>query len=94
VYVLIGAANRDLNQFSNAAVFDITRNPNPHLAFGAGIHFCLGSALARLEAQTAIKLLLQNKVKIQLKTTKVKWKNLIAFRALKEMYVQLDNKKI
>ncbi|RSL30078.1 cytochrome P450 [Salibacterium salarium] len=91
VYVLIGAANRDSKQFSNADVFDITRNPNPHLTFGSGIHFCLGSALARLEAQIAIKTLLQNVVNIHLETKDVEWRKLVSFRAMKEMHVHFDD---
>ncbi len=54
----IASANRDETQFSNAAIFDITRTPNRHLAFGHGIHFCLGAPLARLEAKIALEIML------------------------------------
>jgi len=54
VLALMGSANRDPKQFPSANRFDITRQPNPHIAFGHGIHFCLGAALARLEAKIAL----------------------------------------
>jgi len=54
VLPMIGSANRDPKIFKDAARFDIARNPNPHIAFGHGIHSCLGAALARMEARIAL----------------------------------------
>jgi cytochrome P450 len=54
VLLMIGSANRDPQQFRDAARFDIARDPNPHVAFGHGPHFCLGAPLARLEARIAL----------------------------------------
>jgi len=55
---VIGAANRDPKHFDRPEEFDITRHPNDHIAFGHGPHFCLGSALARMEARIALSDLL------------------------------------
>lgn len=54
VLCVLSGANRDPAQFVNPDTLDITRDPNPHVAFGQGIHVCLGAPLARLEAQEAI----------------------------------------
>ena len=54
IAALLGSANRDEEHFANSDQMDITRDPNPHIGFGAGIHFCLGGPLARLEMGIAL----------------------------------------
>jgi len=66
---LISSANRDERVFDHPETFVIDRHPNPHLAFGFGIHFCLGAHLARLEGQIAVAQLVQNFSKISLATS-------------------------
>ena len=57
--VLLAAANRDPSKFDRPEVFDIARDPNEHIAFGHGIHFCLGAQLARLEGAIAFASVLE-----------------------------------
>lgn len=85
VYIFLGAVNHDPKKFTEPNRLDISRNPNPHLAFGYGIHFCLGSTLARVEAKIAINVLLQRMSNIQLTQSTPKWKELTGFRSLKEL---------
>ncbi len=60
IAALLGSANRDEEIFENADKLDLNRSPNPHIGFGAGIHFCIGAPLARMEMTTALPQLVKS----------------------------------
>jgi len=66
IAALIGSANRDSAVFEHADEMDLTRDPNPHIGFGAGIHFCLGAPLARLEMSVSLPALWEKYPNMQL----------------------------
>lgn len=78
VIAMIGSANRDPAHFADPHRFDVTRQPNPHIAFGHGIHFCLGAPLARMEARLALSELLSRVDTIELATNEP-WEPRAAF---------------
>ncbi len=69
---LLGSANRDPLMFDGADVFDVARDPNNHIAFGAGIHFCLGAPLARLEMSVTLPRLLERLPAVRLAAAPVR----------------------
>jgi pimeloyl-[acyl-carrier protein] synthase len=89
ITALIGAAHRDPTVFADPDRFDIARSKNPHIAFGAGIHHCLGIWLARLEARVAFSELLPRVRRLEV--VDYRWRDVSAFRSLEllEMKVEL-----
>ncbi len=85
VFALLGAANRDPAQFRDPDSVDIARQPNEHVAFGDGIHFCLGAPLARAEAQVAIGSLIQRFPGLRLQTEELEWGGTFIIRGLKRL---------
>ena len=81
------AANRDPTVFTNPNTFDISRDPNPHLAFGLGLHYCIGAPLARLELQTALRVLLTRLPNLRLVPQRLEVEPKNVFRYLKELWV-------
>ena len=59
IAALMGSANRDAAVFADADAFDVSRDPNPHVGFGMGLHFCLGAPLARMELEITLSRLLE-----------------------------------
>jgi pimeloyl-[acyl-carrier protein] synthase len=83
----ISSANRDPEVFAHPETFDITRDPNPHVAFGSGVHHCLGATLARLEGQEAFKALAQRFPSLHLETEELEYQPSMTFRSLKSLPV-------
>jgi cytochrome P450 len=87
IIILVASANRDPAQFPDPDRFDIERKDNTHLTFGAGSHTCLGSHLARLEAQIAITMLLRRYRQIELRDSDPTWTETLLVRGLKRLDV-------
>lgn len=85
ISAVLGAANRDPTQFPDPDRFDVTRDPNRHLGFGLGIHFCLGAALARTEARIGFTRLLKTLPNMRLALQTPEWNASTFFRGLKTL---------
>jgi len=91
VMVFMGSANRDPSVFRDPDVLDLDRSPNHHLAFGHGIHFCVGAALSRLEAPIAFRALLDRYPRLQLdEDVEPVWRHNITFRGLDSLVLRTD----
>jgi cytochrome P450 len=87
VAAVIGAANRDPAHFADPDRLDIARRENRHIAFGFGIHFCLGAPLARIEGQVAIGTLLRRMPALKLVSDTPEWRESSVLRGLKTLPV-------
>ncbi len=93
VFAVIASANRDERQFADPDALDLTREPNKHLAFGLGPHFCLGAPLARLEGQIAINTLLRRIPDMRLTGAPdvPRWRSGLLLRGLESLAVTSGN---
>jgi cytochrome P450 len=89
LFLMINAANRDPRQFTEPERLDLRRTDNRHLAFGHGIHFCLGAPLARLEGQVALPALLARFPKLALRQDAPEWLDSLVFRGMRSLPVAL-----
>jgi pimeloyl-[acyl-carrier protein] synthase len=90
VTIVLGAANRDPVAFNDPHIFNIRRRPRQHLAFGRHIHWCLGGALARAEAQIAVTLLLERLPGLRLVTDQLQWTPTLALRGGRQLPMAWD----
>jgi cytochrome P450 len=92
VFCAIMAANRDPSVFDNPDELDLRRNPNRHLGFGWGMHFCLGAQLARLEARIAIPRIIKRlpKLRLSVAAEELSYHPTIVGRTLRSLPVRAD----
>lgn len=88
VALLFGSANRDPAKFTNPDELDLTRTDNPHLTFGAGIHYCLGAPLARLELTASFGALLEPGLPPLRLVREPRWQDGYVIRGLRELLVE------
>ncbi|MEZ4646510.1 MAG: cytochrome P450 [Chloroflexota bacterium] len=89
---VITSANHDAAQFDEADTLDVTRTDNKHLAFGLGIHYCLGAPLARLEGRIALPLLFARfpKLRLAVPPPELRWRSGVLFRGLEALPLIID----
>jgi cytochrome P450 len=85
----IAAANRDPRKFDDPETFDVTRNPEDHVAFGGGIHYCIGAPLARQESAVALSEVLSTFPQMELATDEVEWGRSVTARAMKDLPIRV-----
>lgn len=96
VFAVVASANRDERQFTNPDSLDLTREPNKHLSFGLGTHFCLGAPLARLEGQIAVRTLLRRipDLRLGIAAERLRWRGGLVLRGLEALPVAWGKQRI
>jgi len=89
VALVLGSANHDETRFADPETLDLGRDPNRHLAFGQGLHFCLGANLARMEGQIALRTLFRQRPHLRLTrpATSLCWRPTLPLRGLEALPV-------
>lgn len=92
VTALIGSANRDEEAFPRADELDLQRTPNRHMAFGHGVHYCVGAPLARLEGGIALAALVQRfpRLRLAVPREQLQWRKTSVLRGLETLPVRVD----
>jgi cytochrome P450 len=85
LFLMLNAANRDPEAFADPDRLDLARDPNPHLAFGYGPHYCVGAPLARLEARVAFQRLLARFSGIRLAEARLDWSDNLVLRGVRRL---------
>jgi cytochrome P450 PksS len=95
VFAVIASANRDPAQFERPATLDLAREPNRHLTFGQGVHYCLGAPLARLEGQIAINTLLSriSDLRLAVPSQTLRWRRGLVLRGMKALPVEFTKSR-
>jgi cytochrome P450 PksS len=89
VFAVLASAKRDERQFTEPDRLEIAREPNEHLLFGLGPHYCLGAPLARLEGQIAINTLLRRTARL-VASNKRRWRRGLVLRGLESLYLAAE----
>ncbi|HEX5064720.1 MAG TPA: cytochrome P450, partial [Myxococcota bacterium] len=89
LHLSLASANRDAEAFPDPERFDVARAKNPHVTFGNGLHFCIGAAVARMEARVAFETLLSRFPRIEIAGETPRWAAATALRSLEQFPVRL-----
>jgi cytochrome P450 len=95
VFILPAAANRDPERFENPEQVDIGRSPNPHVAFGKGIHACIGAQLSRIEMRVALATIMKKMPDLRFAEAEptLRYTPSLASRALRELRIAYDGRE-